>query len=36
MKEEAARNGFRLAREAGLDLVRRGETTLAELNRVTY
>jgi len=36
MKEEAARNGFRLAREAGLDLVRRGETTLTELNRVTY
>ncbi|MDN2708181.1 GspE/PulE family protein [Janthinobacterium sp. SUN118] len=36
MKEEAARNGFRLAREAGMDLVRRGETTLTELNRVTY
>jgi general secretion pathway protein E len=28
--------GFRLAREAALDLVRLGETTLTELNRVTY
>jgi general secretion pathway protein E len=36
MKEEAARNGLRLVREAALDLVRRGETTLVELNRVTY
>ncbi|KQW89311.1 general secretion pathway protein GspE [Massilia sp. Root418] len=36
MKEEAARNGFRLAREAALELVRLGETTLSELNRVTY
>ena len=36
MKEEAARHGFRLAREAALDLVRLGETTLPELNRVTY
>lgn len=36
MKEEAAQNGFRLAREAALDLVRLGETTLTELNRVTY
>lgn len=36
MKEEAARNGLRLAREAALDLVRNGETTLTELNRVTY
>ncbi|MBP1206566.1 general secretion pathway protein E [Duganella sp. 1411] len=36
MKEEAATMGFRLARSAGLDLVRQGETTLLELNRVTY
>ncbi len=36
MKEEAAKVGFRLAREAALDLVRLGETTLTELNRVTY
>ncbi|HAT32024.1 MAG TPA: general secretion pathway protein GspE [Janthinobacterium sp.] len=36
MKEEAAKMGFRLAREAALDLVRLGETTLTELNRVTY
>jgi general secretion pathway protein E len=36
MKEEAARCGLRLAREAALDLVRAGETTLTELNRVTY
>jgi general secretion pathway protein E len=36
MKEEAATMGFRLARDAGLDLVRQGETTLLELNRVTY
>lgn len=36
MKEEAATTGFRLARSAGLDLVRQGETTLLELNRVTY
>ncbi|UOD33316.1 type II/IV secretion system protein [Massilia violaceinigra] len=36
MKEEAARAGIRLVREAALDLVRQGETTLMELNRVTY
>jgi len=36
MKEEANTMGFRLARDAALDLVRLGETTLAELNRVTY
>lgn len=36
MKEEAARNGLRLVRDAALDLVRTGETTLTELNRVTY
>jgi general secretion pathway protein E len=36
MKEEAARTGFRLARDAALELVRNGESTLTELNRVTY
>ncbi|MES2128103.1 MAG: GspE/PulE family protein [Pseudomonadota bacterium] len=36
MKEEAAKGGIRLVREAALDLVRKGETTLLELNRVTY
>ncbi|MRV74624.1 type II/IV secretion system protein [Duganella sp. FT92W] len=36
MKEEAARMGFRLAREAALELVRNGESTLTELNRVTH
>ncbi|HEX8610894.1 MAG TPA: GspE/PulE family protein [Telluria sp.] len=36
MKEEASRAGIRLVREAALDLVRQGETTLMELNRVTY
>jgi general secretion pathway protein E len=36
MKEEAARCGLRLVRDAALDLVKNGETTLAELNRVTY
>jgi len=34
IKEAASRKGTRLLREAGLDLVRRGETTLQELNRV--
>ena len=36
MKEEAIRCGMRLVRDAAVDLVRHGETTLAELNRVTY
>ncbi|MES2298401.1 MAG: ATPase, T2SS/T4P/T4SS family [Pseudomonadota bacterium] len=36
MKDEAARTGLRLVRDAALDLVRNGETTLLELNRVTY
>jgi general secretion pathway protein E len=36
MKEEAAKSGLRLVRDAALDLVRLGETTLTELNRVTY
>ena len=31
----AARNGMRELREAALDVVRRGETTLGEINRVT-
>lgn len=34
IKEEATRKGTRLLRDAGLDMVRRGETTLQELNRV--
>lgn len=34
IKEAAARKGTRLMREVGLDLVRRGETSLQELNRV--
>ena len=34
IKEAAYRKGTRLLRDAGLDLVRRGETTLQELNRV--
>jgi general secretion pathway protein E len=34
IKEAASRKGTRLLRDAGLDLVRRGETTLGELNRV--
>ena len=34
IKEMAQKNGTRLLREAGLDLVRRGETSLAELDRV--
>ena len=34
IKEVAQQKGTRLLRGAGLDLVRRGETTLEELNRV--
>ena len=34
IKEAAYRKGTRLLRDAGLDLVRNGETTLQELNRV--
>jgi general secretion pathway protein E len=34
VKEAAYRKGTRILREVGLDLVRRGETTLKELNRV--
>lgn len=36
IKEAAARNGTRLLREAALDLVRNGETSLEEINRVTF
>ncbi len=36
MKEEAAKLGLRLVRDVALDMVRCGETTLLELNRVTY
>lgn len=35
IKEAARRNGTRSLREAALDLVRRGETTLNEIKRVT-
>jgi len=35
VKEVARANGTRAMREAGLDLVKRGETTLGEINRVT-
>jgi len=35
LKELAARNGVKLIRERALELVRRGETTLEEVNRVT-
>ena len=34
IKETARARGTRLMREVGLDLVRRGETSLQELNRV--
>ncbi len=36
VKEAARRNGTRYLREAALDLVRSGETTLQEINRVTF
>jgi general secretion pathway protein E len=36
LKEAARANGTRLLRESALDLVRRGETTLTEINRVTF
>ena len=35
LKEISKRNGVRLIRSVALDLVRRGETTLEEVNRVT-
>jgi general secretion pathway protein E len=34
VKEAAYRKGTRVLRDVGMDLVRRGETTLQELNRV--
>jgi len=36
IKEAAQANGTHFLRESALDLVRRGETTLAEINRVTF
>jgi len=36
VKDAARRHGTRLLRESALDLVRTGETTLQEINRVTF
>jgi general secretion pathway protein E len=36
VREAARRNGTRFLREGALDMVRRGETTLQEINRVTF
>ena len=36
LKKAAQSNGTRLLRESALDLVRKGETTLSEINRVTF
>ncbi len=36
IREAAGRNGTRFLREAALELVRNGETTLKEINRVTF
>ena len=36
LKDAAAKNGTRFLREAALDAVRRGQTTLEEINRVTF
>jgi len=36
IKERARKGGTRMLREAALDLVRTGETTLQEINRVTF
>ncbi|HEX5766820.1 MAG TPA: GspE/PulE family protein [Burkholderiales bacterium] len=36
LKDTAAANGTRFLREAALEAVRRGETTLEEINRVTF
>jgi general secretion pathway protein E len=36
LKEAALRNGTRFLREAALEAVRRGQTTLEEVNRVTF
>ncbi len=36
LKDAAAKNGTRFLRDAALDAVRRGQTTLEEINRVTF
>jgi general secretion pathway protein E len=36
IREAAVRNGTRFLRDAAIDLVRSGETTLQEINRVTF
>jgi general secretion pathway protein E len=36
IREAAASNGTRFLRDAALEMVRRGETTLREINRVTF
>jgi len=36
LKDAAAKNGTRFLRDAALDAVRRGDTTLQEINRVTF
>jgi general secretion pathway protein E len=36
IKDAARRNGTRFLRDSALDLVRKGETTLTEINRVTF
>jgi general secretion pathway protein E len=36
LKEAASRSGTRFLREAAFEAVRKGETTLAEINRVTF
>ena len=36
IKEAARRNGTRYLRESALNLVKSGETTLQEINRVTF
>jgi general secretion pathway protein E len=36
IKETARANGTRFLREAAVEAVRRGETTLQEINRVTF
>jgi general secretion pathway protein E len=36
LKDAAAKNGTRFLREAAFDAVRRGQTTLEEINRVTF
>jgi general secretion pathway protein E len=36
LKEAARRNGTRFLRDAAFEAVRRGDTTLQEINRVTF